>query len=103
VVASYHENLRTCLDGRFWAFCDHALLTAADAVSVARAEREANFTTCIDPAWQHLCRPDLLPDPETEPPASADGRAPDTILQTVGAPRLSSSSANPLPGSAAAP
>jgi hypothetical protein len=70
---------------------------------MARAEREANFTTCIDPAWQHLCRPDLLPDPETDPPASADGRAPDTILQTVGTPSAAPPASPLSPASAAVP
>ena len=59
---TYEENLTGCLDGRFPAFCDHALLTPYDAVRVQQAEHEANLATCLDPAWQHLCRPELLPD-----------------------------------------
>lgn len=57
----YEENLAGCLDGRFFAFCDHAMLTPADAARVEQAELAANQTTCIDPQWQHLCRPELLP------------------------------------------
>jgi hypothetical protein len=58
---AYLENLAICLDGRFPAFCDHGLLVTYDAQRVRNAEYEANLVTCIDPQWQHLCRPDLLP------------------------------------------
>lgn len=58
---AYEENLTACLDGRFPAFCDHALLTGPDAARVQQAEHDANLTTCIDPQWQHLCNPGLLP------------------------------------------
>ena len=66
----YADNLAGCLDGRFYAFCDHAMLTPADAARVEHAEFEANLTTCIDPQWQDLCRPELLPsgsDPAAVP------------------------------------
>jgi hypothetical protein len=59
---AYGENLEVCLDGRFPAFCDHERLTAYDAARVQEAEYEANLVTCIDPQWQHLCRPELLPE-----------------------------------------
>ena len=29
---------------------------------VSTAEYQANLAICIDPQWQHLCRPELLPD-----------------------------------------
>jgi hypothetical protein len=61
-AAAYEENLATCLDGRFSAFCDHAQLARSDAARVRQAEHEANLATCIDPEWQHLCRPELLPE-----------------------------------------
>jgi hypothetical protein len=60
-AAAYQENLKICLDGRWFAFCDHDQLTRYDAIWVRRAEYEANMVTCIDPQWQHLCRPELLP------------------------------------------
>ena len=60
--AAYDENLAICLDGRWFAFCDHELLTVADASRVRSAEYQANQVTCIDPEWQHLCRPELLPE-----------------------------------------
>ena len=60
--AAYQENLTTCLDGRYPAFCDHDRLTAYDTQRVSAAEYQANLATCIDPQWQHLCRPELLPD-----------------------------------------
>ena len=69
--ASYQENLETCLDGRFSAFCDHGVLTDIDAARVRDAEYQANQVTCIDPEWQHLCRPELLPPGETPPPVPA--------------------------------
>jgi hypothetical protein len=59
---NYEENLATCLDGRFPAFCDHHRLTTEDATQVDAAERKANEITCIDPQWEHLCRPELLPE-----------------------------------------
>jgi hypothetical protein len=59
---AYEENLEACLDGRFPAFCDHERLTTQDAARVREAEHEANLVTCIDPQWQHLCRPELLPE-----------------------------------------
>ena len=59
---AYEENLAICLDGRWFAFCDHELLSPDDKASVAGAEYRANQVTCIDPQWQQLCRPDLLPD-----------------------------------------
>ena len=75
--ASYEENLQTCLDGRFPAFCDHSKLSAYDAARVDTAEREAaNFVTCIDPQWQHLCRPELLPGSDTDPANSPDAGPP---------------------------
>ena len=61
---SDEENLATCLDGGFPAFCDHHRLTAEDAARVDAAERHANEIACIDPELQHLCRPELLPNPE---------------------------------------
>ena len=60
--AAYQENLTTCLDGRYPAFCDHDRLTAYDTQRVSAAEYQANLAICIDPQWQHLCRPELLPD-----------------------------------------
>lgn len=63
----YQQNLDACLDGRFPAFCDHAKLTAYDAERTRAAEVEANLVTCIDPEWQHLCRPELLPEVMAEP------------------------------------
>ena len=74
--ASYEENLQTCLDGRFPAFCDHSKLSAYDAARVDTAEREANFVTCIDPQWQHLCRPELLPGSDTDPANSPNAGPP---------------------------
>ena len=68
-IASYQENLDTCLDGRFPAFCDHDKLTSLDAARAREAEYQANQVTCIDPEWQHLCRPELLPDGAPPPPA----------------------------------
>ena len=68
-IASYQENLEACLDGRFPAFCDHDKLTSLDAARVREAEYQANQVTCIDPEWQHLCRPELLPDGTSTPPA----------------------------------
>ncbi|MFO1047553.1 MAG: hypothetical protein U1E52_06610 [Geminicoccaceae bacterium] len=65
----YEENLAGCLDGRFFAFCDHAMLTPADAARVEQAEITANQTTCIDPQWQQLCRPELLPSGGDPAPA----------------------------------
>ena len=62
VQAAYRENLATCLDGRFPAFCDHEQLTDHDSARAREAEYQANLVTCIDPEWQHLCRPDLLPE-----------------------------------------
>jgi hypothetical protein len=59
--AAYQDNLKTCLDGRFPAFCDHGKLDPFDAARVREAEYQANLVTCIDPVWQHLCRPELLP------------------------------------------
>jgi hypothetical protein len=59
--AAYQDNLKTCLDGRFPAFCDHGKLDSFDAARVREAEHQANLVTCIDPVWQHLCRPELLP------------------------------------------
>jgi len=70
-IASYQENLDTCLDGRFPAFCDHDKLTSFDAARVREAEYQANQVTCIDPQWQHLCRPELLPN--GTPPSPAPG------------------------------
>ena len=60
--AAYQENLTTCLDRRYPAFCDHDRLTAYDTQQVSAAEYQANLAICIDPQWQHLCRPELLPD-----------------------------------------
>ena len=60
-AVSYQENLATCLDGRFPAFCDHDRLSEYDALRVREAEYQANLITCIDPQWQHLCHPELLP------------------------------------------
>ena len=60
---SNEENLATCLDGGFPAFCDRHRLTVEDAARVDAAERHANEIACIDPELQHLCRPELLPDP----------------------------------------
>ena len=75
-VVSYQENLATCLDGRFPAFCDHDRLSEYEAFPVWEAEYEVNLTTCIDPQWQHLCRPELLPadvpDKSIVPGASAE-------------------------------
>ena len=70
--AAYRDNLETCLDGRFPAFCDHGRLDAFDAARVQEAEYQANLVTCIDPVWQHLCRPELLPGntPLPVPPAA---------------------------------
>ena len=68
-IASYQENLDTCLDGRFPAFCDHDKLSSLDAARVREAEYQANQVTCIDPQWQHLCRPELLPEGAPAPPA----------------------------------
>ena len=68
--AAYQDNLETCLDGRFPAFCDHGELDILDAARVREAEYQANLVTCIDPAWQHLCRPELLP---ANTPAPAPG------------------------------
>jgi hypothetical protein len=65
--AAYGENLATCLDGRWSAFCDHERLSPYDHARVIGAEYRANQATCIDPRWQHLCRPELLPDPTTLP------------------------------------
>jgi hypothetical protein len=59
--AAYDENLAICLDGRWFAFCDHERLSRDDKARVAGAEHTANQVTCIDPEWQHLCRPELLP------------------------------------------
>lgn len=67
----YEENLAGCLDGRFFAFCDHAMLTPADAARVEQAEIAANQTTCIDPQWEYLCRPELLPS-GSDPAAARD-------------------------------
>jgi hypothetical protein len=67
-AVSYQENLATCLDGRFPAFCDHDRLSEHDASQVLNAEYEANLITCIDPQWQHLCRPELLPADEPDEP-----------------------------------
>jgi hypothetical protein len=58
--AAYRDNLETCLDGRFPAFCDHGWLDAFDAARVREAEYQANLVTCKDPVWQHLCRHRLL-------------------------------------------
>ena len=69
--AAYQDNLETCLDGRFPAFCEHGRLDASDAAWVQEAEYQANLTTCGDPIWQHLCRPDLLPAKASLPPAIA--------------------------------
>ena len=50
--AAYQDNLETCLDGRFPAFCDHGKLDTLDAARAREAEYQANLVTCIDPVWQ---------------------------------------------------
>ena len=81
--AAYQENLEGCLDGRFPAFCDHGLLNAHDAARVREAEIQANVATCTDPAWRHLCRPELLPADGNG--ATVGAGAPATVAPGTGA------------------
>ena len=52
-------NLKQCLDGRYSALCDHALLTPSQFEKVIVAERTANLKECLN-GLSPLCNHKLL-------------------------------------------
>jgi hypothetical protein len=73
--AERQANLRTCLDGRYSALCNHRLLAGSEIERVRQAEAQANLRTCLDGRYSALCNHQLLAESETERVRQAEGQA----------------------------
>lgn len=66
-------NLKQCLDGRYSALCDHALLTQSQSEEVLAAEQAANLKECLN-GLTPLCNHKLLTPAQAIEVAEAERR-----------------------------